>query len=127
MLGRSGCAAGSLVWPNALVAYALLVLWTLARELAAAAGRSRRNYGLLWLALVPGLAALSVASWAGRGSESARVLTGIGRASPLEWIYHSGRDGASPAGGAASALGLALLVLGLSALSRSGEVERSAA
>jgi hypothetical protein len=117
--------ARSLAFGTAVVAYALLCLWTLAAELAASSARARRPYALAWFALVPGSAALAVAlGWAAAAQRSAPLVDALARTSPLAWLHGAGTGGGSAAG--ASALALAVLVVALVAWLRARDPERNA-
>lgn len=108
--------------PAAAAAWVALVLWVGAAERAARAARARAPFAWLWLALLPGAAALRLAlAWVPlRASSVPAGRSPLFALDPLVWCHRWGRPGAleSPAYGelALAVLAAALVLLAVTAL-----------
>lgn len=109
------------VEPRALAAvcaggWLVLVLWVAAAAHATSTARARTGFALLWLALVPGAAALRLAlAWVPLGASwDAPGRTPLFALDPLVWCHRWGRAGGLEVlavGELALAVGAALLAL----------------
>lgn len=114
----------------ALGAWTVLLLWVGAAERAAAAPRAARVFAVLWLALLPGAAALRLAlAWVpARASSGPSGPGALFALDPLVWCQRWGREGGL-ASFAPRELGLALgaaLSVFLVVLALAREAEASA-
>jgi hypothetical protein len=116
---------------TAAAGWLVLVLWSLAAELARRAPRARSAFAWLWFVLVPGASALAFAlAWVPlRAGAAAPRRAPLLAADPLLWCHRWGRPGGLielERGELAVALGMAAFVLGVVlVLGRRSDAERA--